>query len=116
MVLAFGLNTAPRVFSEVMKVIKRWARLLGMLLFQYLDEWLQLNLCRRSLAHQTSLFLQKCEELGLLVNPEKSETVPLQEIVFLGDLLDFSSGFIFPTQERRFVTRYSRPRVTRRRL
>ena len=113
MVLPFGLNTAPRVFSEVMKVIKRWARLLGMLLFQYLDDWLQLNLCRRSLAHQTSLLLQKCEELGLLVNLEKSETVPLQEIVFLGDLLDFSTGFIFPTQERFASIRDKILKVTR---
>ena len=32
------------------------------------------------------------------MNLKKSETVPLQKIVFIGDLLDFSSGF--PTQER----------------
>ena len=45
-----------------------------MLLFQYLDELLQLNLCCRSRAHLTLLLLQKCKELGLLVNLKKSET------------------------------------------
>ena len=100
MCLPFGLNTAPRLFSEVMKVLKRWGRLMGILLFQYLDDWLQLNLNASVLQKQTVQLMHQCLLLGLLVNHEKSEPIPLQRIVFLGDLLDFEQGFIFPTAER----------------
>ena len=33
LVLPFGLNTAPRVFSDVMKVLKQWGRTVGIFLF-----------------------------------------------------------------------------------
>ena len=100
MVLPFGLNTAPRVFSEVMKALKRWGRALGLVLFQYLDDWLQLNLDMALLQHQTLNLLRQAATLGLIVNHEKSEVIPQQKIVFLGDMLDFQSGMIFPTKIR----------------
>ena len=83
LVLPFGLSTAPRVFSEVMMPLKRWGRALGILLFQYLDDWLQLHFSRTVLDQQTQRLIRKCASLGLLVNLEKSETAPLQQIVFL---------------------------------
>ena len=100
LVLPFGLNTAPRVFTDVMKALKRWGRRFGILLFQYLDDWLQLNLDRAVLCRQTEHLVRQCAELGLIVNHEKSEVVPLQQIVFLGDLLDFEQGIILPTASR----------------
>ena len=100
LVLPFGLNTAPRVFSDVMKVLKQWGRTVGILLFQYLDDWLQLNMNAAILAQQTQQLIQQCMSLGLLINHEKSDIVPVQRIVFLGDMLDFEQGFIFPTQSR----------------
>ena len=100
MVLPFGLNTAPRVFSAVMKALKKWARLHGMLLFQYLDDWLLLHLVTQTLTEHTLQLERQSLQLGLLVNHAKSETVPTQEIVFLGDLLNFKTGMIYPTQER----------------
>ena len=101
MVLPFGLNTAPRVFSEVMKALKRWARLNGMLLFQYLDDWLLLHLVTQTLTSHTMQLVQRCQRLGLLVNHAKSEMVPTQEIVFLGgDYLNCATGMIYPTQAR----------------
>ena len=42
-VLPFGLNAAPRVFSDVMKVLKKWCRLHGMILFQYKEGFHILN-------------------------------------------------------------------------
>ena len=100
MVLPFGLNTAPSVFSEVMKALKRWGRALGLILFQYLDDWLQLNIDMALLTHQTVNLLQQAARLGLLINHAKSEVVPKQTIVFLGDMLDFVQGMVFPTQVR----------------
>ena len=100
MVLPFGLNTAPRVFSAVMKALKKWARRHGILLFQYLDDWLLLHLLTAVLNEHTLALTKQCTRLGLLVNFDKSETTPTQSIVFLGDHLDFANGFIYPTQER----------------
>ena len=100
LVLPFGLSTAPRVFSEVMKVLKRWGRRTGLLLFQYLDDWLQAHHDASVLEQQTAMLVKKCLELGLLVNQKKSELAPQRHIVFLGDLLDFDSGMIFATEER----------------
>ena len=100
LVLPFGLNTAPRVFTDVMKALKRWGRRFGILLFQYLDDWLQLHLNPQELARQTAHLINQCVRLGLIVNHTKSEVVPMQKIVFLGDLLDFESGVIYPTAAR----------------
>ena len=100
MVLPFGLNTAPRVFSAVMKALKRWARQQGMLLFQYLDDWLQLHLITQVLSEHTMQLAKRCQRLGLIVNFEKSELDPTQQIVFLGDHLNFADGMIYPTQQR----------------
>ena len=100
LVLPFGLNTAPRVFTDVMKALKRWGRRFGILLFQYLDDWLQLHLNPRELSRQTTQLINQCIRLGLIVNQAKSEIVPMQKIVFLGDLLDFEAGIIYPTASR----------------
>ena len=97
MVLPFGLSTAPRVFSAVMKALKKWARRHNILLFQYLDDWLMLHLLTEVLQEHTLALMKQCTRLGLLVNFEKSETAPMQSIVFLGDHLEFASGFIYPT-------------------
>ena len=43
MVLPFGLKTAPWAFTEVVKQVKKWARRVQLLLFQYLDDWLNAN-------------------------------------------------------------------------
>ena len=100
LVLPFGLSTAPFVFSEIMKFLKRWGRSAGMLLFQYLDDWLLLNRDRHELSTHMAQLLKACLRLGLLVNFEKSELIPSQNLQFLGDQYDFRSGIIQPTEER----------------
>lgn len=99
-VLPFGLNSAPRVFDAVMRVLKKWGRRVGLMIFQYLDDWLQLHFSKEVLARQTALLIRQCLSLGLLVNLSKSEPVPTRRIVFLGDFLDFQQGYVYPSQER----------------
>ena len=77
-VLPFGLNAAPWVFGDIMKVLKKWCRLHGMILFQYLDDWLQVHLFKAELRSQVATLLQQCRCLGLLINLEKTELVPSQ--------------------------------------
>ena len=100
MVLPFGLTTAPWAFTEVVKQIKKWTIPRRYVLFQYLDDWLNAHLNRSVLVRKTDALVQLCLRLGLLVNEKKSELVPSQSIVFLGERLDLVAGKAFPTQER----------------
>ena len=59
-----------------------------MTLFQYLDDWLNANCSRKGVARNTKLLVIVCQRLGLLVNREKSELIPIQSIVFLGESLE----------------------------
>ena len=98
--LPFGLNTAPQVFTTVVRPVKLWARRQLFRLFQYLDDWLNLATSYDLALEQTLRFVEKCVDLGLLVNLKKSELVPVQVIQFLGFQLDFTRAMVFPTQER----------------
>ena len=98
--LPFGLSPAPWVFTKTMKPLKTWGRKLLMLLFQYLDDWFNTGRDREILAQQTLQLIDKCIKLGLLVNLEKSEIIPKQIIIFLGDKFDFRKGMMFPSEER----------------
>ena len=103
MVLPFGLKTAPSLsFTEVVKQIKKWARRLQLLLFQYLDDWLNANSHRQECARPTYFLLRMCHTLGfLLVNVAKSGLIPVKRIMFLGEDLDIRSAQAFIIQERR---------------
>ena len=66
-----------------------------LLLFQYLDDWLNAN---NSL---TDLLFRLCIALGLLVNITKSELIPMQKITFLEEVLNIQAAREFTTQERK---------------
>ncbi len=100
LVLPFGLATAPMVFSEVMKVLKKWGRLSDILLFQYLDDWMAVHMSKLTVFRQTLRLVKKCLDLGLIVHPIKSELIPSQRLIFLGEQLDFQVGRVFPTTDR----------------
>ena len=100
---SFGLMTAPWAFTQVVKQIKIWSSRHHLILFQYLDDWLNLFKSLGRARVWTLRLVRLCEQLGLLVNQEKSELQPTQSIVFLGERLDLLQGRAFPTEERRQV-------------
>ena len=97
--LPFGLSPAPRVFTQVLRTVKDWARRILMLIFQYLDDWLNLAYSFQKAWKMTMLFVNKCLDLGLLINLAKSELVPTQKILFLGRVFDFTLGRVFVSPE-----------------
>ena len=92
----FGLSPGPKKFTDLCLPVKAWARNILMLIFQYLDDWLNLGTEPTSTAKSTLDFIDKCVELGLMVNLEKSEVIPTQQIVFLGCHFDFVRGMVLP--------------------
>jgi hypothetical protein len=99
--MPFGLATAPEIFTTVaLEAASYVKRALDVDVFVYLDDWLLVHKSEaylRKATHETLLILQ---DLGFLVNRQKSSLDPSQEIVHLGTVLDFREGFIRPTQER----------------
>ena len=72
----------------------------GIRIYQYLDDWLV-----RARSHQTSLkhtqtLVALCQELGWLVNKDRSELEPKQVFSFVGYQFDLMEGRIRPTQDR----------------
>jgi hypothetical protein len=86
--LPFGLSTAPRVFSKLMRQAVKYARAHGVCLVIYIDDLLIMGATRekcRLHAIATAAWLQ---HLGLTVNWKKSILTPCQEIEFLGLVLN----------------------------
>ena len=87
-VMSFGLNSAPRIFSKLFKAILRLLKYHGMLLIIYLDDILLIaptvELC---LAHG-KLLMKLLQDLGFLVNMNKSVLTSTQRIIFLGFVID----------------------------
>jgi hypothetical protein len=98
--LPFGLSTAPRVFTRIVKAVGAFLRSQGIQVAMYLDDWLitagSRELCLRH-THQTLHTLQR---LGFLVNEAKSNLTPTQTPIYLGAQLDLAEGRVYPTQAR----------------
>ena len=90
--LPFGLSTAPLVFTVVAKEVKLMALHKGIRIHQYLDDWLVRATSHQACLQHTKLLVQICQDLGWLVNLEKSELEPKQVFDFVGYQFDLQSG------------------------
>ena len=96
--LPFGLSTAPMEFTGVVKEVKLMAQTRGIRIHQYLDDWLIQAPTRESCHQGTQSLLALCQELGWVVNLQKSELEPKQIFEFIGYKYDLSQGLVLPTQ------------------
>ena len=86
--LPFGLLTAPRRFTKVLKLVIALLRQRGLRVIIYLDDLLLLHSDLKELAN---LFLEVCQlvtNLGFLIEKEKCSTAPVPSLVFLGALIN----------------------------
>ena len=98
--LPFGLSTAPMEFTTVVKEVKLIAQAQGIRIHQYLDDWLVRAPSKQECQVQTQALVQICQQLGWLVNLDKSELIPKQVFNFVGYQYDLQMGKVRPTQER----------------
>ena len=82
--LPFGLASGPRLFTKIMKPVVALLRRLGVRLVIYLDDILIMNKSRISLERDRDSLIWLLQNLGFIVNWEKSELTPCQKIEFLG--------------------------------
>ena len=101
--LCFGLSTAPQVFTRVMAPVSAILHSLGIRMRLYLDDWLVQSSSRESFLRDLQTVLDLCHELGIVINPLKSNLVPSQVVQYLGVVIDSTSFRASPSVER--VTR-----------
>ena len=97
--LPFGLSTAPMEFTVVAKEVKLMALQMGIRIHQYLDDWLVIATSYQTCLQHTQTLVVLCQELGWLVNKEKSELVRKQVFNFVGYQFDLKEGKVRPTPE-----------------
>ena len=98
--LPFGLSTAPMEFTVLAKEVKLMAINKGIRIHQYLDDWLVRARSQETCLHHTQILVRMCQDLGWLVNLEKSELEPKQVFDFVGYQFDLRSGRVRPTPDR----------------
>ena len=96
-VLCFGLSTAPQVFTRVMAPVSAILHRMGVRLCRYLDDWLLQASSREQVLLALRPVLQLCRRLGIVVNWDRSQVIPTQQMVYLGVILDsLLSGLLLP--------------------
>ena len=98
--LPFGLSTAPLEFTVVAKEVKLMAIHKGIRIHQYLDEWLVRARSYQACLQHTQILVKICQNLGWLVNLDKSELDPKQIFDFVGDQFDLKTGWVRLTPDR----------------
>ena len=98
--LCFGLSTAPQVFTRVMAPVSTILHSLGIRMCCYLDNWLVQSSSREGLLRDLGVVLSLCRELGVVVNPEKSNFTPSQVVQYLGVVIDAQTFMASPSPDR----------------
>ena len=83
--LPFGLSSAPRVFTKLLRPVVAYLRSLGIRLFIYLDDLLIIN---SSISGLLRLVVDLLELLGFIINYKKSVVTPQRLMEYLGMLID----------------------------
>ena len=96
----FGLSSAPRLFTKILKPIFAWFRQQSIRCSYYIDDSLNMDQNRDVCARNTMTIAKTLESLGFTINNKKSVLVPVQKIVFFGFVIDSVKFFIFLTDEK----------------
>ena len=86
--LPFGLASAPRTFSKLLKPVVAQLRKMGIRLINYLDDMLIMAASRDLAIEHTTIAVNLLSSLGFVLNEGKSVLVPTQELEFLGFLVN----------------------------
>ena len=92
--MPFGLSTAPREWQRLMRPVVVAMRDKGFLCWVYLDDFLVLAPTKELAAAGAAQLVDLLQDLGLTVNFCKSQLTPVQQIVYLGFLINLHDGMI----------------------
>ena len=86
--LPFGLSSAPRVFTKILRPVMAVLRRRGIRCIIYIDDLLLLSQSKEELVEITKEVLDLLRLLGFVINWVKSILTPCQTILFLGFVVD----------------------------
>lgn len=86
--LPFGLCSAPRIFTKILKPVAAFLRRKSIRILIYLDDFLLLAATMEEAVENTQLVVTLLHSLGFTVNLQKSLLIPTQVITFLGFKID----------------------------
>ena len=99
--LPFGLSSAPRIFTKILKPVFAKLRMIGFVNISYIDDILLMGNseddCNLNV-EQTRLSLEK---LGFVINEKKSIFKSTKEIVFLGNIINSEDMTVKLTNEKK---------------
>ena len=98
--LCFGLSTAPQVFTRVLAPLSKIVHLAGFRMILYLDDWLVIGKTKEELLKAKKFILNLVQELGIVLNLEKSVLEPSQVTSYLGVQINSSTLWASPTEKR----------------
>lgn len=87
-VLPFGLASAPRVFTKLMKPVFAAFRANNIKCCYYIDDSLVINRNYSDCRNETQLIVSELDKLGFTINLKKSILKPTHRIIFFGLLID----------------------------
>jgi hypothetical protein len=104
--MPFGLSTAPLVFTRISQAVVAHLHSQSIFIHSYLDDSLLKNMSQFLLRDHTHFVIGLLFKLGFLISRKKSELVPSQDIIFLGEYYRTDLGLVF-TPEEKIVTTIS---------
>ena len=89
-----------QVFTRVIAPVSAILHRMGVRLRRYLDDWLLQASSREQVLLALRTVLRLCRRLGIVVNWEKSQVIPTQQMIYLGVILDSPAFRASPALKR----------------
>ncbi|KXZ75618.1 Gag-Pol polyprotein-like Protein [Tribolium castaneum] len=86
--MPFGLSTAPYAFTKLMKPVTSFLRIHNIVCVVYLDDFLIFGKSEQSCQNNVKTVITLLQNLGFIINFEKSNCQPSQRCKFLGFVFD----------------------------
>ncbi|KAM9984513.1 hypothetical protein ACTFIZ_007578 [Dictyostelium cf. discoideum] len=102
--MPFGLSTAPRIFTMLLRPVLRMLRDINVSVIAYLDDLLIVGSTKEECLSNLKKTMDLLVKLGFKLNLEKSVLEPTQSITFLGLRIDsLSMKLLVPKEKKKSV-------------
>ena len=99
-VLPFGLASAPKVFTKILKPIYAWFRQQCIRCAYYIDDSLNMDRNFQVCLNNTETMVSVLESLGFTINKKKSVLYPVERITFFGFIIDSEKFLVILPEEK----------------